>query len=133
MDDRDPETEREVGPLGTTAADDVVDDVDDLDEDGFGDEDDYDAPPVAVDLGPAPEERLRDLVLYMAKALVDDPDGVEVDAERRGPHVHLNLRVPEEELGKVIGRQGRIARAIRTALMIAGSRANVRASLDIEG
>jgi predicted RNA-binding protein YlqC (UPF0109 family) len=41
--------------------------------------------------------------------------------------------VPETELGKVIGRQGRIARAMRTALMIAGSRQNVRATLDIEG
>ncbi|MFM9105205.1 MAG: KH domain-containing protein [Chloroflexota bacterium] len=78
-------------------------------------------------------EHLRDLVIYLASNLVDDPSTVEVDAQQRGGSVYLSLRVPEEELGKVIGRQGRIARALRTVLMIAGSRHHVRASLDIEG
>jgi predicted RNA-binding protein YlqC (UPF0109 family) len=55
-----------------------------------------------------------------------------VEARQRGGSVFVSLRVPEEELGKVIGRGGRIARAMRTALMISGSRSNVRASLDIE-
>ena len=89
----------------------------------------------AEDLAPAtdPVERLQDLVSYLTSNLVDEPDAVEVTAERRGQTVHLALRVPEDELGKVIGRQGRIARAHRTALMIAGSRYNVRATLDIEG
>jgi uncharacterized protein len=88
-----------------------------------------------ADLAPAgdPVERLTGLVTYLASNLVDEPDAVEVAAERRGQTVHLSLRVPEDELGKVIGRQGRIARAIRTALMIAGSRHNLRATLDIEG
>jgi predicted RNA-binding protein YlqC (UPF0109 family) len=80
-----------------------------------------------------PEARLTGLVTYLATNLVDEPDAVSVVAERRGQNVHLSLRVPETELGKVIGRQGRIARAMRTALMIAGSRHNVRATLDIEG
>ena len=77
-------------------------------------------------------ERLRGLVTYLATDLVDDPESVEVEARQRGGSVFISLRVPEEELGKVIGRGGRIARAMRTALMIAGSRNNVRASLDIE-
>lgn len=77
--------------------------------------------------------RLTSLITYLATNLVDEPDAVSVTAERRGQSVHLSLRVPETELGKVIGRQGRIARAMRTALMIAGSRQNVRATLDIEG
>ena len=77
-------------------------------------------------------ERLRGLVAYLATNLVDDPENVEVEARQRGGSVFISLRVPEEELGKVIGRGGRIARAMRTALMIAGSRNNVRASLDIE-
>ena len=80
-----------------------------------------------------PTEPLRELVVYLASNLTDQPDDVEVTAERRGQAVHLSLRVPEEELGKVIGRQGRIARAMRTALMVAGSRHRVRATLDIEG
>ena len=103
------------------------------DEEGEGDEEfeeDADEAPLA---SADPVEELRGLVVYLATALVDEPDAVEVTAERRGPGVHLSLRVPEEELGKVIGRQGRIARAMRTALMIAGSRHNLRASLDIEG
>ena len=81
----------------------------------------------------SPEESLRQLVSYLATNLVDDPDAVEVEAERRGGGVLLILRVPEEELGRVIGRGGRIARAMRTVVMIAGSRHNLRASLDIEG
>ncbi len=76
---------------------------------------------------------LRHLVLFVASSLVDRPDEVEVHAAQRGQSVQLTLVVPEDELGKVIGRQGRIARAIRTVTMIAGSRHNVRASLDIEG
>jgi uncharacterized protein len=77
-------------------------------------------------------DRLRGLVAYLASNLVDDPASVEVEARQRGGSVFISLRVPEEELGKVIGRGGRIARAMRTVLMIAGSRNNVRASLDIE-
>ena len=76
---------------------------------------------------------LRQLVTYLATNLVDQPNEVKVAAEQRGAAVHLRLRVPEEELGKVIGRQGRIARAMRTTVMIAGARFDVRASLDIEG
>jgi uncharacterized protein len=80
-----------------------------------------------------PAEQLRQLVLYLAANLVDAPEEVDVTAEQRGSAIHLNLRVPEREMGKVIGRQGRIARAMRTVVMIAGSRHNLRASLDIEG
>jgi uncharacterized protein len=81
----------------------------------------------------AADEDLRRLVYFLATNLVDDPESVVVEAEQRGQLVNLTLRVPEHELGKVIGRQGRIARAIRTILTIAGSRHNLRASLDIEG
>ncbi len=78
-------------------------------------------------------DRLGDLVRYMASQLVESEDSLDVVVDDRGSSVHVTLRVPEEEMGRVIGRQGRIAKAMRTVVMIAGSRQNVRASLDIEG
>jgi predicted RNA-binding protein YlqC (UPF0109 family) len=101
-------------------ADAEYDDYDEIADDAYG------APPSGT------AEQLRELVVYLARNLVDEPDSVEVEARQRGNSVFISLRVPEEELGKVIGRGGRIARAMRTALMIAGSRNHVRASLDIE-
>lgn len=101
------------------------DDADESYYDNGQQEDDY-----APSLDAA--ERLRTLVAYLATNLIDDPDAVEVEARQRGGSVFVSLRVPEEDLGKVIGRGGRIARAMRTALTITGSRYNVRASLDIE-
>ena len=53
-------------------------------------------------------ERLRGLIVYLATNLVDDPNTVEVEARQRGGSVFVSLRVPEEELGKVIGRGGRV-------------------------
>ena len=91
------------------------------------------APPADDERDQAAVDALSNLVSYLARTLVDDPETVEVLAERRGGSVLLSLRVPESELGRVIGRQGRIARAMRTAVMIAGARHNLRASLDIEG
>jgi uncharacterized protein len=82
--------------------------------------------------GDAEAESLRELILYLATNLVDDPEAVDVRASRRGSVVDLRLTVPEEELGRIIGRQGRIARALRTSLMVAGSRHHLRVSLDIE-
>lgn len=82
---------------------------------------------------PTAAEDLEELVAYIAGELIEQPEEVSVTSEQRGTAVHLNLRVPQEDLGKVIGREGRIARAIRTAVMIAGARHNVRASLDIDG
>ena len=77
-------------------------------------------------------ESLRELVVFLVGHLVDDPGQAEVTAERRGSSVHIELRLPEDDLGKVIGRGGRIAKAIRTVLLIAGSRHHLRVSLDIE-
>lgn len=82
---------------------------------------------------PTSGEKLGELVRYMASQLVDSPDDLDVSVDDRGSSVHIMVRVPESEMGRVIGRQGRIAKAMRTVVMIAGSRQNVRASLDIEG
>ncbi len=79
------------------------------------------------------EAHLESVVRFLASALVDEPDAVEVTTRSREHSVFLTLRVGDGELGKVIGRQGRTARAIRTAVQIAGARHDVRATLDIEG
>lgn len=76
---------------------------------------------------------LEELVRYVASRLVHDPEQISVDSETRAGTVYVNLHVPEEEMGRVIGREGRTAKAIRTLVSIAGSRHNVHARLDIDG
>lgn len=76
---------------------------------------------------------LTDLVTWMIGELVDEPERAEISGDRRGNHIAIRLELPEDSLGQVIGRGGRIARSLRTALMVAGSRHDVRVSLDIEG
>jgi uncharacterized protein len=75
---------------------------------------------------------LTDLIGWLTGELVDDAEQAVISADRRGNHVAVRLELPEQQLGQVIGRGGRIARALRTALMVAGSRHDVRVSLDIE-
>ena len=122
--DGDPSLEPLIDPTSAVGYDDYEEE--DEGEADLGEDEDLYAPSTDA------AERLRGLVTYLATNLVDDPERVEVEARQRGGSVFISLRVPEEERGKVIGRGGRIARAMRTALMIAGSRNNVRASLDIE-
>ncbi len=109
------------------------DDDDDAPEDDEGDPGWVNAD-TRVDAGDGqdPVERLRGLVTYLATNLVDEPDEVAVTVEQRGAAVHVQVQVAPDDLGKVIGRQGRVARAMRTTLMIAGSRDNLRTSLAIE-
>ncbi|HEY2092377.1 MAG TPA: KH domain-containing protein [Thermoanaerobaculia bacterium] len=74
---------------------------------------------------------MRDLVSFLAKALVDHPDEVYTSTYDRSDSTVIELEVAEEDLGKVIGRQGRTARAIRTLLSAAGQKSRRRYSLDI--
>ncbi len=76
---------------------------------------------------------LSDFVAWMIGELVDDPEQAKVSGDRRGNHIAIRLELPEESLGQVIGRGGGSARSLRTALMVGGSRHDVRVSLDIEG
>ncbi len=69
--------------------------------------------------------------MYLARQLVDDPDAVRVDrAERDGVTV-LQLHVAPDDVGKVIGRQGRIARALRTVVRASAARSRERVLLEI--
>ena len=82
--------------------------------------------------GDAPIDELATFVEFMVSNLVEEPDAFRVVPERLGTNVHIKVIVPEEEMGRVIGRQGRIARSMRTLLTIAASRKGIRASLDID-
>lgn len=82
---------------------------------------------------PSPDaESIGRLVEYVASQLVDVPEDIEVEIDDQRSSVHVTLFVPDDQMGRVIGRQGRIARALRTVVMVAASRRDLRASLDIE-
>jgi predicted RNA-binding protein YlqC (UPF0109 family) len=74
---------------------------------------------------------LCDLISYLASNLVENADDVEVVGDRRGQMVRIQVNVHEDDMGRIIGREGRIARSLRTVLMIAASRRGLRSSLDI--
>jgi uncharacterized protein len=74
---------------------------------------------------------MQELIEYIAKSLVDDPTQVEVTQFRRGAQVLLNLRVAKEDMGRIIGKGGRVAGAMRTLLRVAAAQEGKRATLDI--
>ncbi|HEX9830475.1 MAG: KH domain-containing protein [Thermodesulfobacteriota bacterium] len=76
-------------------------------------------------------EKLKELVTYIAKSLVDNPDKVEVKEVVGEQTAVLELRVAQEDLGKIIGKQGKTAKAIRTILGAAAAKARRRAVLEI--
>jgi len=73
----------------------------------------------------------KEFVEYVAKALVDDPEQVQVEAAESGGTTTLRLKVAQTDLGRVIGKQGRTARAVRTLLHAAASRTKQRVVLEI--
>jgi uncharacterized protein len=76
---------------------------------------------------------LAELVAYLARQLVDEPDAVRVDEEERDGAVVLTLHVAQEDVGKVIGRQGRVARALRAVVRAGAARQHRRVLLEIAG
>ena len=75
---------------------------------------------------------MRELVELIAKALVDHPDDVVVTEEQEGKNIRIQLHVAPSDMGKVIGRQGRIAKAIRAVVKAAASRDDIRVDVDID-
>ena len=74
---------------------------------------------------------MRDLLDYLARRLVDEPDAVRVEEVEDDDAVVLRLHVAPEDVGKVIGRQGRIARALRTLVRAGGAHEGRRLVLEI--
>ncbi|HIU87879.1 MAG TPA: KH domain-containing protein [Candidatus Avilachnospira avistercoris] len=74
---------------------------------------------------------MKELLEVMAKALVDHPDEVTVTEEQKNDMVVLKLHVAESDMGKVIGKSGRIAKALRQVISAASSRDKLKVVVDI--
>ncbi|RHT39913.1 KH domain-containing protein [Firmicutes bacterium AM31-12AC] len=74
---------------------------------------------------------MKELVEVIARALVDNPDGVVVTERQEGKTTVLEVRVADGDMGKVIGKQGRIAKAIRSVVKAAATKDNKRVVVDI--
>jgi uncharacterized protein len=104
------------------------DDVEDFDEDEDEIEEDDDEGNEAAQLdGGTPLAVLT----YLARSLSNDPDSVVIETEERRGGVRLNLHVAPDDMGRVIGRRGRTAQAIRTLVNVAGAKDGISASVDI--
>jgi predicted RNA-binding protein YlqC (UPF0109 family) len=122
----------EAGDINQTGGggDDEVDEVDDADDASYDDAYDTDD-----DVG---NERAEQdggtplaVLTYLARSLSNDPDAVVINTEERRGGLRLSLHVSPDDMGRVIGRRGRTAQAIRTLVNVAGAKDGVQASVDI--
>ena len=74
---------------------------------------------------------MKDLIESIAKQLVDDPSQVSVSEIEEGGRVRVELKVAKEDMGRIIGKGGRVANSIRVLLRVAAAREGKRATLDI--
>jgi len=74
---------------------------------------------------------MKALTEYIAKSIVDHPEDVLVDEIRHGSHVTLDLHVAKADMGRVIGRSGRVANAIRMLLRVAAERESCQVTLEV--
>ena len=74
---------------------------------------------------------MKDLLTYIAKSLVENPDSVSVTEVNKEDELVLELRVAPEDMGKVIGKHGRIAKEIRAVIKAAALKDNTKVSVDI--
>jgi predicted RNA-binding protein YlqC (UPF0109 family) len=130
----------EAGDINTIAGSDADDDVDDDDEvEGEVDyeEGDVNARPGSRDsfdddtAGSDDQSTPIAVLTYLARSLSDEPDSVVVETEHRRGSVVLRVHVAPEDMGRVIGRRGRTAQAIRTLVGAAGARDGTQVSVDI--
>ncbi len=77
-------------------------------------------------------QRLESLLLFLARSLVDEPEKVEVSGRETDSKVDLTLRVASKDMGKVIGRQGRIVKSIRAIMKAASVKVNKRVNVEVE-
>ncbi len=86
-----------------------------------------DAAPAAA----APASGPRAVLAFLAEQIVDDPDAVQIEAQEGGGSLTLRLHVAPDDMGKVIGKRGRVAQSIRTLVRAAGAREGIGVIVDI--
>ena len=74
---------------------------------------------------------MKELIEFMARSIVDNPDEVTIEEEGEGDRIIFHLYVADDDMGRVIGRHGRIANAMRALLKVAAVRQDVYANLEI--
>lgn len=74
---------------------------------------------------------MRELIEYIASSMVDDPSQIEIRELRRGSQITFKLRVAKEDMGRIIGKGGKVANSIRTLLRVSAAQEGKRATLDI--
>ena len=74
---------------------------------------------------------MKDLIEYIAKSLVDHPEEVQVKQSGGGSRVRIELSVTKDDMGRVIGKSGKVANSIRTLLRVAAEREGKQATLDV--
>jgi uncharacterized protein len=113
---------------GGNQADDIdeVDEVDDMDDTDMDDGDEGNQVDQELDGGTP-----LSVLTFLARSLSNDPDAVVIDTEERRDGIRLNLHVASDDMGRVIGRRGKTAQAIRTLVNVAGAKDGVQASVDI--
>ena len=77
------------------------------------------------------ESKLQDLLEYLAKSIVDDPNQVFVDEYRDGKSIQLDLQVGKADIGRVIGKHGRVANSIRALLKVVAARSGKQVTMDV--
>ncbi|MEI7592885.1 MAG: KH domain-containing protein [Actinomycetes bacterium] len=95
----------------------------DTDDEEFGDDDDLDVNTISV-------AHARSVLDYLVRSVVDDPDAVNVQVDESGRRTTLNVTVGDGDMGRVIGKRGRVATSIRTVTRAAAARDGVE--IDIE-
>ncbi len=75
---------------------------------------------------------MKELLEFLACALVNEPEQVQVSTRRSGSNLHMRVTATQSDLGRLIGRHGRTAEAIRTVANVAAARKGLRVTVDIE-
>jgi uncharacterized protein len=127
----------EAGDINQTGSGDVQGDVngdvnDEFDDEDFDDEvDEVDQVDEGNESSAVEGGTPLSVLTYLAKSLSNDPESVVIDTEERRGGLRMSLHVAPDDMGRVIGRRGRTAQAIRTLVNVAGAKDGVQASVDI--